>query len=92
MLGCTDEECRDRREYAKLHLKGTALDPMIRDYRDRPMDGMTYMVESDKADIDACDIVLVNARQTERRNRYKSFIRLGARQKSNFGSSAGNDS
>lgn len=60
MLGCTDEECRDWREYAKLQLNGTALDPVIRDYRDRPMDGMTDMVENDKADIDACDVVLVN--------------------------------
>ena len=60
MLGCTDEECRDWREYAKLHLKGTALDPMIRDYRDKPMEGMMDMVINDKADIDTCDIVLVN--------------------------------
>ena len=60
MLDCTDAECRDWREYAKLHLQGTSLDPMIRDYRNRPMDGMTDMVENDKADIDACDIVLVN--------------------------------
>lgn len=60
MLGCADAECRDWREYAKLHLKGAALDPMIRDYRANPMDGMTDMVENDKADIDACNIVLVN--------------------------------
>ncbi|MDQ6785812.1 MAG: nucleoside 2-deoxyribosyltransferase [Acidobacteriota bacterium] len=60
MLDCTDAECRDWREYAKLHLTGAALDPMIRDYRASPMDGMTDMVENDKADIDACDIVLVN--------------------------------
>jgi len=60
MLDCTDAECRDWREYAKLHLRGTSLDPMIRDYRANPMDGMKDMVENDKADIDACDIVLVN--------------------------------
>ncbi len=60
MLGCTDEECRDWREYAKLHLTGKAFDPMVRDYRDRPMDGMMDMVVNDKADIDACNIVLVN--------------------------------
>ncbi len=60
MLDCTDEECRDWREYAKLHLKCVALDPMIRDYRKRPMDGMRDMVENDKRDIDACDTVLVN--------------------------------
>jgi nucleoside 2-deoxyribosyltransferase len=60
MLDCTDEECRDWREYAKRHLKCAALDPMIRDYRKRPMDGMRDMVENDKRDIDACDTVLVN--------------------------------
>jgi len=60
MLDCTDAECRDWREYAKLHLKGVALDPMIRDYRASPMDGMKDMVENDKADIDRCDCVLVN--------------------------------
>ncbi len=60
MLDCTDEECRDWREYAKRHLKGAALDPMTRDYRERPMDGMIDMVENDKADIDGCDVVLVN--------------------------------
>ena len=60
MLGCTDEECRDWREYAKQHLKCTTLDPMIRDYRDRPMDGMMDMVVNDKADIDGCDTLLVN--------------------------------
>ena len=60
MLDCTDEECRDWREFAKRNLKGVSLDPMIRDYRERPMDGMVDMVENDKADIDACDTVLVN--------------------------------
>lgn len=60
MLDCTDEECRDWREFAKQNLKGISLDPMIRDYRERPMDGMVDMVENDKADIDACDTVLVN--------------------------------
>lgn len=60
MLGCTDDECRDWREYAKQHLKFKALDPMVRDYRDRPMDGMTDMVVNDKLDIDGCHTVLVN--------------------------------
>ncbi len=57
MLDCTDEECRDWREFAKQNLKCAALDPMIRDYRARPMDGMTDMVENDKADIDRCDTI-----------------------------------
>ncbi len=60
MLGCTDEECRDWREHAKQNLNCRALDPMVRDYRDRPMDGMLDMVVNDKADIDACDTLLVN--------------------------------
>lgn len=60
MLDCTDEECRDWRESAKQYLNGIALDPMIRDYRNNPMDGMTEMVEKDKADLDECDVVLVN--------------------------------
>lgn len=60
MLDCTDEECRDWREYAKRNLNCQSLDPMIRDYRERPMDGMIDMVENDKADIDVCDTILVN--------------------------------
>jgi len=60
MLGCTDEECRDWREYAKQHFTGAALDPMIRAYRECPMDGMVDMVENDKAVIDRCDTILVN--------------------------------
>lgn len=60
MLDCTDAECRDWREYCKANLKGRSLDPMIRDYRENPMDGMRDMVENDKADIDSCDVVLVN--------------------------------
>ncbi len=60
MLGCTDEECRDWREYAKQHLRCATRDPMVRDYRGREMEGMIDMVENDKADIDASDVVLVN--------------------------------
>lgn len=60
MLDCSDDECIDWREYVKQHLKCATLDPMVRDYRERPMDGMTDMVENDKADIDRCDTVLVN--------------------------------
>lgn len=61
MLGCTDEECRDWREYAKQHLRCATRDPVeLRDYRGREMEGMIDMVENDKADIDASDVVLVN--------------------------------
>jgi hypothetical protein len=60
MLGCADEECRNWREYAEQNLNCQSLDPMIRDYRKRPMSGMVDMVENDKADIDVCDTILVN--------------------------------
>ena len=61
MLGCMDEECRDWREYAKRQLRCATRDPVaVRDYRGREMEGMVDMVESDKADIDECDTLLVN--------------------------------
>ena len=60
MLGCSDDECRDWREFAKRELRCRTLDPMIRDYRDNLMDGMLDMVLNDKADIDASDAILVN--------------------------------
>jgi len=60
MLGCSDNECRDWREFVKRRLRCRTLDPMIRDYRDNLMDGMLDMVLNDKADIDASDAILVN--------------------------------
>lgn len=61
MLGCTDEECKDWREYANARLKCETRDPVVlRDFRGREQDGVVEVVEKDKADIDACDIVLVN--------------------------------
>ena len=58
--GCTDEECRDWRKFAKSLLDDT-LDPMSRDYRGRELEAgvATEIVENDKADIDACDALLV---------------------------------
>ncbi len=61
MMNCTDEECRDWREDAKRQLKCNTRDPMtLRDYRGREHEAITEIVEYDKADIDACDILLVN--------------------------------
>ena len=61
MLGCTDAECKDWREYAKRRLKCETRDPVVlRDFRGREQEGIVEVVERDKADIDDCAIVLVN--------------------------------
>ena len=61
MLGCSDAECKDWREYAKRRLKCDTRDPaVLRDFRGREQEGVIEVVEKDKADIDDCDIVLVN--------------------------------
>lgn len=57
--GCTDEECRDWREYVKTRLPLT-IDPMVRDYRGIEDEKWREIVEGDKADIDRCHVVLVN--------------------------------
>lgn len=57
--GCTDEECKDWREYAKSWLNST-LDPMDRDYRGKEGDFYEELVENDKKDIDESDVLLVN--------------------------------
>lgn len=58
--GCTDEECKDWREYAKANLQDDTLDPMRRDYRGREDECVAEIVEGDKADIDASTCLLVN--------------------------------
>lgn len=57
--GCTDEECKNWREAAKLILHVT-VDPMVRDYRGREDDCVKEIVELDKKDIDGCEALLVN--------------------------------
>jgi nucleoside 2-deoxyribosyltransferase len=57
--GCTDEECRDWREMAKLRLPDT-LDPMRRDYRGKEHSAVREIVELDKIDVTNSDIILVN--------------------------------
>lgn len=60
--GCTDEECRDWREYIKTLLDPNIKinDPMDRDYRGSESDNVTAIVEGDKADIDDSFIVVIN--------------------------------
>ena len=60
--GCTDEECKDWRAYAKSILTAGCLDPMDRDYRGRELEPgvAAEIVENDKADIRASDIILIN--------------------------------
>lgn len=57
--GCTDAECKDWREYAKIRLPKT-LDPMRRDYRSREDDCTAEIVELDKIDVLKSDVLLVN--------------------------------
>lgn len=59
--GCTDEECKDWREYAKSQLGAeNTLDPMRRDYRCRESECVAEIVEGDKIDIADSDVLLVN--------------------------------
>lgn len=58
--GCTDEECRDWREFVKGLWGGLTLDPMRRDYRGKEDDSVKEIVELDKIDVTNCDVVLVN--------------------------------
>ena len=58
--GCTDQECRDWREFVKSRWSGSTIDPMHRDYRGREDENVREIVELDKADIDGSDVLLVN--------------------------------
>src|SRR4030042_2434090 len=58
--GCTDEECKDWREFAKLKLLYPVLDPMRRDYRGIEVDCSSEIVEGDKFDLDSSSHLLVN--------------------------------
>lgn len=59
--GCTDEECRDWREYVKTLWPGECLDPMRRDYRGREDESVAEIIAGDEEDIAASDAVLVSA-------------------------------
>jgi nucleoside 2-deoxyribosyltransferase len=59
--GLSDTDCRDWRERAKELLNAETLDPMRRDYRGQEAENALEIVTGDLADIDDCEIVLVNA-------------------------------
>lgn len=58
--GCTDEECKDWREFVKELWTGPTLDPMRRDYRGKEDDSVKEIVELDKIDVMNSDVILVN--------------------------------
>jgi len=60
ILGCNDSECKDWRELAKKILPAEKFfDPMARDYRGCEDNHIKEIVEDDKKDIDASDILVV---------------------------------
>lgn len=59
--GLSTSDCKDWREYAKLHLVALTLDPMRRDFRGMERNFSREIVSGDKADLRECDAVLVNA-------------------------------
>lgn len=62
--GCTDEQAYGWRSYVRifdpLGVFAEFLDPMERDYRGFETDTPEQIVSEDKADIDACDVLLAN--------------------------------
>lgn len=58
--GCTDEECKDWREYVKGLWSGPTLDPMRRDYRGIEDEAVKDIVEFDKIDVMNSDVILVS--------------------------------
>lgn len=58
-MGCTDEECKNWRQYVKLNLNSPAIDPMLHDYRGCTQNKEKEIVEQDKRDIDLCTHLLV---------------------------------
>jgi hypothetical protein len=61
--GLSDDRCRTWREYAKERLECETIDPMRRDYRGIEDQNVAAIIDGDKADIDASDVLLVNATQ-----------------------------
>jgi nucleoside 2-deoxyribosyltransferase len=58
--GCTDEECKNWREFVKANWKGTTIDPMRRDYRGKELESYREIVELDKVDVAKADVMIVN--------------------------------
>jgi nucleoside 2-deoxyribosyltransferase len=62
--GCTDSEAASWRDVAKAWLgEANCIDPMRRDYRGHEDENVTGIIEGDKNDISACDVVLANCWQ-----------------------------
>lgn len=57
--GCTDEECKDWRASIRNFFPA-AIDPMKRDYRGKEAESYREIVDLDKRDVRAADVVLVN--------------------------------
>lgn len=57
--GCTDAEANDWRAAAKRHFP-LAIDPMVRDYRGKEAEHYREIVDLDKRDVRAADVILVN--------------------------------
>jgi len=58
--GCNDSEAHDWREEASALLGAkNVFNPMVRDYRGKEDQSVAEIVELDKADIDACDVLIV---------------------------------
>lgn len=58
--GCTDEEANGWRTTVKRLWPGITIDPMRRDYRGREEDCVREIVELDKIDVAASDVVIVS--------------------------------
>ena len=63
IFGCSDDACKDWRQYAKDSMNAETLDPMSRDYRGKEDAAFREIVEGDKEDIVASDALLVYAKQ-----------------------------
>lgn len=57
--GCTDSDAKDWREHVKSKHPNT-IDPMRRDYRGREAESYREIVDLDKRDVEAADVILVN--------------------------------
>ena len=57
--GCTDAEAKDWREVIK-GIFPAAIDPMVRDYRGKEAEAYREIVDLDKRDVRAADVILVN--------------------------------
>ena len=57
--GCTDAEANDWRTAVKAHFP-ESIDPMVRDYRGKEATNYREIVDLDKRDVRAADVVLVN--------------------------------